>query len=95
MPAALQQGAKLAHCLSSGKKKKKNDRWYWLTPSGAQGRVSVSWAKTNKGSGKEETLLAVHAEPKTPTPTAKHACLTTPILTLTRLTRAYINVHSW
>ena len=66
-PAALrvQGGAQLAHYLSSGKKK--NDRWYWLTPSGAQGRVSVSWAKKNKGSGKEETLLAVHAEPKIPT----------------------------
>ncbi len=51
-PAALhvQEGTQLAHYLSSGKKK--NDRWYWLTPSGAQGRVSVSWAKKNKGRGK-------------------------------------------
>eukprot|EP01045_Picozoa_sp_COSAG04_P008177 COSAG04_NODE_447_length_14267_cov_17.958569_14_plen_597_part_00 len=67
-PAALhvrEEGAKLAHYLSSGKKK--NDRWYWLTPSGAQGRTSVSWAKKNKGNGKTKTLLAVHAEPKIPT----------------------------
>eukprot|EP01045_Picozoa_sp_COSAG04_P008178 COSAG04_NODE_447_length_14267_cov_17.958569_15_plen_182_part_00 len=61
----VQEGARLAHYLSSGKKK--NDRWYWLTPSGAQGRTSVSWAKTNKGNGKTKTLLAVHAEPKIPT----------------------------